>query len=319
LQKVKLLDQVRAEIRTRHYSRRTEDAYTSWIKQFILFHNKKHPIEMGADHISMFLTYLAERRNVAASTQNQALNAILFLYREVLQVDVGTIEGVTRAKKPKRLPVVLTRDEVKRLLNNMEGSSWLVVSLLYGSGLRLLDGLRLRVQDLDFQANEILVRDGKGGKDRRTMLPESLKPHLERHLEKVRQIHVQDLGNGFGSVHMPTALARKYPNAGRDWKWQFVFPAASIGKDPRSDELRRHHVHERTIQKAVREAARRSNITKQVGPHTFRHSFATHLLEDGYDIRTVQELLGHSSVTTTMIYTHVLNRGTAGVKSPLDR
>ena len=318
MQKPKLLDQVRSKIRMMHYSIRTETAYISWIKQFILFHDKKHPAEMGVDHISSFLSYLAERRNVAASTQNQALNAILYLYKEVLQIEIGAIEGVTRAKKPKRLPVVLTREEIKQVLSNMESTTWLVSSLLYGSGLRLLDGLRLRVQDVDFKQRSILVRDGKGGKDRHTMLPEVLLPHLSRHLEKVKQMHVQDLANGFGSVYMPNAIARKYPNASREWKWQYVFPSAGIQRDPRSGERRRHHVGERTVQHAVKQATQKAEIKKNVGPHTFRHSFATHLLEDGYDIRTVQELLGHKDVKTTMIYTHVLNRGGAGVKSPLD-
>ena len=318
MQKPKLLDQVRAKIRMRHYSIRTETAYISWIRQYILFHNKTHPAEMGVDHISSFLTYLAERRNVAASTQNQALNAILYLYKEVLQIEIGAIEGVTRAKKPKRLPVVLTRDEIKQLLNNLNGTTWLVSGLLYGSGLRLLDGLRLRVQDIDFAQSEILVRDGKGGKDRHTMLPQSLIPHLQRHLQSVKQIHAQDLNNGFGNVFLPNAMSQKYPNAGREWNWQYIFPAGVLSKDPRSEETRRHHLHESTVQKAVKQAARKAGILKNVGPHTFRHSFATHLLENGSDIRTVQELLGHKDVKTTMIYTHVLNRPGLSVTSPID-
>jgi integron integrase len=318
MQKPKLLDQVRAKIRMRHYSIRTETAYVSWIKQYILFHNKTHPAEMGVDHISSFLTYLAERRNVAASTQNQALNAILYLYKDVLQIEVGAIEGVTRAKKPKRLPVVLTRDEIKKILYNLDGTTWLVSGLLYGAGLRLLDGLRLRIQDIDFAQNAILVRDGKGGKDRHTMLPQTLILHLQRHLGKVKQIHIQDLNNGFGNVYLPHAIANKYPKAGRDWNWQYIFPAGVLSDDPRSGGKRRHHLHESTVQKAVKQAAKSAGIRKTVGPHTFRHSFATHLLEDGYDIRTVQELLGHKDVKTTMIYTHVLNRGGSGVKSPLD-
>ncbi len=303
----------------RHYSLRTETVYVSWIKRFILFHDKKHPVEMGVDHISAFLTYLAERRNVAASTQNQALNAILYLYKEVLQIEIGAIEGVTRAKKPKRLPVVLTRNEMKQILDNLDSANWLVASLLYGSGLRLLDGLRLRVQDIDFERSAILVRDGKGGKDRHTMLPQSLVLHLQRHLEKVQQTHRQDLANGFGSVFLPNAISRKYPNASREWNWQYVFPASVLSDDPRSGERRRHHIHERTIQQSVRKATLNAGIRKNVGPHTFRHSFATHLLEDGYDIRTVQELLGHKDVKTTMIYTHVLNRGGSGVTSPMDK
>jgi integron integrase len=319
MEKPRLLDQVRSVIRVRHYSRRTEEAYTHWIRQFILFHDKRHPIEMGAAEVGAFLSFLAEKRNVAATTQNQALSAVLFLYRDVLQVDIGWLEGVTRAKKPKRLPVVLTRGEVRSLLDSMEGTPWLVAGLLYGAGLRLLDGLRLRVQDIDFAAGELLIRDGKGGKDRRTMLPQVLMPHLQRHLEHVRQQHVNDLDLGYGSVWLPHALARKYPNAGRDWCWQYVFPAVKRSHDVQEGVWRRHHVDESMIQKAVKTAAKRAGIFKKVGPHTLRHSFATHLLEDGYDIRTVQELLGHANVKTTMIYTHVLNKGGQGVRSPLDR
>ena len=319
MEKPRLLDQVRSVIRVRHYSRRTEEAYTYWIRQFILFHNKRHPIEMGAAEIENYLTWLAEKRNVAAATQNQALNAIFFLYRDVLQIEISRLEGVTRAKKPKRLPVVLTRAEVRSILASMRGTPALVTGLLYGAGLRLLDGLRLRVQDIDFAAGELLIRDGKGGKDRRTMLPQVLVPDLQRHLEQVRQQHVNDLAQGFGSVWLSHALARKYPNAGRDWRWQYVFPAAIRYHDVQKDVWRRHHLDESVIQKAVKAAAQRAGIMKKVGPHTFRHSFATHLLEDGYDIRTVQELLGHNDVKTTMIYTHVLNRGGQGVRSPLDR
>jgi integron integrase len=319
MEKPRLLDQVRSVIRVRHYSRRTEEAYTYWIRQFILFHDKRHPIEMGAVEVGAYLTWLAETRNVAAATQNQALNAIFFLYRDVLQIDIGRLEGVTRAKKPKRLPVVLTRGEVCSILDSMKGVPWLVAGLLYGAGLRLLDGLRLRVQDIDFAVGELLIRDGKGGKDRRTMLPQALVPHLQRHLEHVRQQHVNDLAQGFGSVWLPHALARKYPSAGRDWRWQYVFPAAKRCLDAQVNEWRRHHLDESVIQKAVKTAVQRAGILKKVGPHTLRHCFATHLLEDGYDIRTVQELLGHADVKTTMIYTHVLNKGGKGVRSPLDR
>lgn len=319
MEKPRLLDQVRSVIRVRHYSRRTEEAYTYWIRQFILFHGKRHPLEMGAAEVETFLTWLAEKRNVAAATQNQALNAIFFLYRDVLQIEIGRLEGVTRAKKPKRLPVVLTRDEVRAVLDGMEGVPFLVAGLLYGAGLRLLDGLRLRVQDVDFAAGELLIRDGKGGKDRRTMLPQALVPHLQRHLAHVRQQHVNDLNQGHGSVWLPHAFERKDPNAGRDWRWQYVFPAATRSFDAQEDVWRRHHLDESVIQKAVKAAARRAGIVKKVGPHTLRHCFATHLLEDGYDIRTVQELLGHADVKTTMIYTHVLNRGGQGVRSPLDR
>jgi len=319
MEKPRLLDQVRSVIRVRHYSRRTEEAYTYWIRQFILFHDKRHPLEMGAAEVEAFLTWLAEKRNVAAATQNQALNAIFFLYRDVLQIEIGRLEGVTRASKPKRLPVVLTRGEVHAVLDSMEGTPWLVAGLLYGAGLRLLDGLRLRVQDVDFAAGELLIRDGKGGKDRRTMLPLTLVPHLQRHLAHVRQQHATDLESGYGSVWLPHALERKDPNAGRDWRWQYVFPAANRSHDEQSGVWRRHHMDESAIQKAVKVAVRRAGILKKVGPHTLRHCFATHLLEDGYDIRTVQELLGHASVKTTMIYTHVLNRGGQGVRSPLDR
>ncbi len=318
MSKPRLLDRVRSAIRTLHYSRRTEEAYTYWIKQFILFHNKRHPSELGAKEVGDYLTWLAEKRNVAASTQDQALNAILFLYRNVLQIDMGILENVTRAKKPKRLPVVLTRSEVKSVLDSMEGVPRLVASLLYGSGLRLLDGLRLRIQDVDFDASELLIRDGKGGKDRRTMLPQSLMPVLRNHLEHVRQQHVNDLAQGYGATLLPNALVRKFPNANRDWRWQYVFPAARRWHDSEREEWRRHHLHESVIQKAVKRAAHKAGISKKVGPHTFRHCFATHLLEDGYDIRTVQELLGHANVKTTMIYTHVLNKGGQGVRSPLD-
>ena len=318
MEKPRLLDRVRSVIRVRHYSRRTEEAYTYWIRQFILFHDKRHPIEMGKVEVEAFLTWLAEKRNVAASTQNQAFNAILFLYRDVLEVDIGRLDGVTRAKKPKRLPVVLTRDEVHSILNSMNGTTRLVSCLLYGSGLRLLDGLRLRVQDIDFAANELLIRDGKGGRDRRTMLPQSLVPLLRNHLEQVHQLHVNDLTQGFGSVWLPNALSKKYPNAKRDWRWQYVFPAAKRFFDEEQSEWRRHHLHESVVQKAVKQAVLKAGIMRKVGPHTLRHCFATHVLEDGYDIRTVQELLGHKDVSTTMIYTHVLNKGGHGVRSPID-
>lgn len=318
MEKPRLLDRVRSVIRIRHYSRRTEQAYTYWIRQFILFHDKRHPIEMGKSEVEAYLSWLAEKRKVAASTQNQAFNAILFLYRDVLEVDIGRLEGVTRAKKPKRLPVVLTRDEVHSILNSMNGKTRLVCCLLYGAGLRLMDGLRLRVQDIDFAANELLIRDGKGGRDRRTMLPQSLVPLLHNHLEQVHQLHVNDLAQGFGSVWLPNALSIKYPNAKRDWRWQYVFPAAKRWFDEEQNVWRRHHLHESVVQKAVKQAVLKAGIMRTVGPHTLRHCFATHVLEDGYDIRTVQELLGHKDVSTTMIYTHVLNKGGKGVRSPLD-
>lgn len=318
MQKPRLLDQVRSVIRVRHYSRRTESAYVSWIRQFIIFHDKRHPMEMGADEVGKYLSYLATERNVAASTQNQALNAILFLYRDVLKIDMGRLENVVRAKKPKRLPVVLCRTEVLQILNGMHGTPRLVASLLYGSGLRLLDGLRLRVQDVDFESGELFVRHGKGGKDRRTMIPESLVHPLKHHLEYVRQQHINDLADGYGSVSLPGALERKYRNANREWQWQFVFPSSRRSHVESCNEWRRHHLHESAIQKAVKLAVQKAGVKKKIGPHTFRHCFATHLLEDGYDIRTVQELLGHKDIKTTMIYTHVLNKGGNGVRSPLD-
>lgn len=315
----RLLDQVRTAIRFRHYSLRTEDTYLHWIKRFIIFHEKRHPAEMGEHEVSRFLSALAVEQRVSAATQNQALNALVFLYRHVLKLDVGQIENIVRAKQPQRLPVVLRRHEVKALLDALEGVHWLMGHLLYGAGLRLMECLRLRVKDIDFSANHIVVREGKGNKDRITMLPGVVKALLTAHLARVRELHHQDLAKGFGSVYMPDALARKYPNAHRQWGWQWIFPARQISVDPRSGEKRRHHLQEAVLQRAVREAARQTGLVKPVGPHTLRHSFATHLLEDGYDIRTIQELLGHKDVSTTMIYTHVLNRGGKGVQSPSDR
>jgi integron integrase len=317
--KPKLLDTVRRSIRARHYSLRTEEAYVAWIRRFILYHRKRHPKEMGPPEITAFLTSLAVERRVSASTQNQALAALLFLYRDVLGCDPGWLEGIVRARRPRRLPVVLTRDEVERLLSTLRGVNWIMGTLLYGSGLRLMECLRLRVKDLDFQRREILVREGKGNKDRVTMLPHAVEAHLQAHLGKVKRVHVMDLEAGFGRVALPDALERKYPNAAVEWGWQWVFPASKISGDPRSGERRRHHLHESVLQKAIHSAARSAAIAKPVGPHTLRHCFATHLLENGYDIRTVQELLGHKDVTTTMIYTHVLNRGGRAVESPADR
>lgn len=317
--KPRLLDQVRDAIRVRHYSIRTEEAYLQWIRRFILFHNKRHPKDLGEAEVESFLTYLAARQNVSASTQNQALSAVLFLYRQVLKIELGWLDDVQRAKKPKRLPVVLTQDEVRRLLSFLRDDKWLVGSLLYGAGLRLMECLRLRVLDLDFSMKQINVRDAKGKKDRVTMLPDSVHSPLQRQLERVRLLHKQDLADGFGEVYLPHALAKKYPNAGREWRWQYVFPSTQRGKDPRSDHFRRHHLAESSIQKAVKQALRRASIQKQASCHTFRHSFATHLLEAGTDIRTIQELLGHADISTTMIYTHVINRGGQGVVSPLDR
>jgi integron integrase len=315
----RLLDQVREAIRVRHYSLRTEEAYVDWIRRFILFHGKRHPLEMGAAEINQFLTHLAVQGEVAASTQHQAFCALLFLYQAVLAVDPGHIEGVVRAQRPRRLPVVLTRAEVQQVLAHLEGAAHLVVLLLYGGGLRLLEALRLRVKDVEFGRGEIRVREGKGDKDRVTLLPAVARHPLLVHLEGVRRLHERDLAEGFGQVYLPHALERKYPHADREWGWQYVFPAAARSRDPRSGMIRRHHVHETVIQRAVKEAVRRARLTKPATPHTFRHAFATHLLEDGYDIRTVQELLGHASVETTMVYTHVLNRGGRAVRSPADR
>ncbi|MEW6314465.1 MAG: integron integrase [Pseudomonadota bacterium] len=315
----KLLDRIRAAIRLRHYSVRTEEAYVDWARRFILFHGRRHPAEMGADEVSAFLSYLVSERNVAASTQNQAKSALLFLYREVLGIELPWLDEVVAAKAARRLPVVLTPTEVRRLLNAMSGTMGLVASLLYGTGMRLLEGLRLRVKDIEFERREIVVREGKGNKDRVTVLPENLILPLQTHLAKVKALHERDLEAGFGEVYLPDALAKKHPKAGKSWGWQFVFPSAVRSVDPRSGVERRHHLYEASVQRAVREAARLAEIHKPVTPHVLRHSFATHLLQSGYDIRTVQELLGHSDVSTTMIYTHVLNKGGRGVVSPLDR
>ena len=318
-QNPKLLDRVRHAIRIRHYSPRTEETYVHWIKRFIFFHNKRHPAEMGENEIAQFLSSLATESHVSASTQNQALNAILFLYREVLRKEIGYVNGVVRAKRPHRLPVVLTRQEVKSILGVLDKSDWLMVMLLYGAGLRLMECLGLRVKDIDFTSNQIVVRAGKGDKDRHTMLPSAVKEPLAKHLDLIRRQHQRDLERGLGRVALPNALERKYPNAGKEWGWQWVFPATSHYTDKITGGRRRHHLHESVLQKAVKEAVRKAGVSKPASPHTFRHSFATHLLEDGYDIRTVQELLGHRDVSTTMIYTHVLNRGGRGVNSPADR
>src|SRR6266496_4198849 len=307
--KPRLLDRVREAIRARHYSRRTEKTYVAWIRRYIFFHDKRHPAEMGAPEITRFLTSLAVDGKVAASTQNQALSALLFLYRAVLELDLPWLDGVVRAKRPQRLPVVFTREEVRAVLQPLEGVSRLMAHLLYGAGLRLLECCRLRVQDVDFSINQIVVRTGKGDKDRVTMLPEVMKADLARHLEGVREQHGRDLQYGAGWVELPTALARKYPNAGSEWVWQWVFPATRLYVDRDTHQRRRHHLHESVLQRVVKSAVRRAGIAKRATPHTLRHSFATHLLEAGYDIRTVQELLGHRDVSTTQIYTHVLNRG----------
>lgn len=317
-EKPRLLDQVRNVIQTRHYSVRTEETYVNWIRKFIYFHGKRHPKDMGQKEIEAFLTDLAVNKKVAASTQNQAFNALLFLYREVLGLDFGELQAVTRAKKPRKLPVVFSSDEVRAILEGLDKEKWIMGQLLYGAGLRLMECVRLRVKDIDFSYKQITVRDGKGSKDRVTMLPEVVIPRLERHLEKVKVIHKRDLDAGFGSVHLPYSLARKYKNADKSWAWQFVFPASRRGIDPRSGIERRHHIHESVIQRAIKQAVREAGLSKPGNCHALRHSFATHLLEAGYDIRTVQELLGHKDVSTTMIYTHVLNRGGKGVKSPGD-
>jgi len=314
----KLLEQVREVIRVRHYSLRTEETYLRWTKRFILFHGKRHTREMGVQEVQQFLSHLAVEGRVAASTQSQALSALLFLYQQVLKQDIGSIDEVVRAKQPHRVPVVLTQDEVRAVLRHLSGTPWIMATLLYGAGLRLMECLRLRVKDIDFPSNHIVVRDGKGHKDRVTMLPQNVKAPLQRHLHDVQKLHEQDLQTGAGHVYLPYALERKYPNASHEWVWQYVFPATQPSRDPRTGIVRRHHVHRLVLQRAVQGAVRQAEIPKAASCHTLRHSFATHLLEAGYDIRTVQELLGHKDVSTTMIYTHVLNRGGRGVKSPAD-
>jgi integron integrase len=315
----KLLEQVRDRLRVLHYSYRTEAQYVQWIKRFILFHDKRHPAQMGAPEVESFLTHLAVQGRVAAPTQNQAKAAILFLYKQVLGQELDWLDGVTHAKASTHLPVVLTLEEARAVLGRLEGTNWLIASLLYGSGLRLMEAVRLRVKDVEFTRRELIVRDGKGGKDRVTMLPDRLADPLRDHLARVKQLHDADLAAGYGEVYLPFALERKYPLAGRQWGWQYVFPAQRLSLDPRANRVRRHHVDEKGVQRAMKEAVRDARVVKPATPHTLRHSFATHLLQSGHDIRTVQELLGHSDVSTTMIYTHVLNRGGRGVLSPLDR
>jgi integron integrase len=314
----KLLDHVRAVLRGKHYSRNTEDSYIDWIKRYILFHQSRHPRELGQAAIEAFLTHLAVERHVAASTQNQARSALLFLYREVLDLPIAAPQDVITAKVPRRLPTVLSRDEVHAVLACLDGARLLMAQLLYGSGLRLMECLRLRVKDLDFTQRQIVVREGKGAHDRITMLPARLIGPLQQHLAALQRVHTRECAGGFGAVSLPFALERKYPNACRDWVWQYVFPAQHDSLDPRTGAQRRHHLDPSGLQKAVKAAVQSAGITKPATCHTFRHCFATHLLEDGYDIRTVQELLGHADVRTTMIYTHVLNRGGRGVRSPLD-
>ena len=314
-----LLDEVRRQVRLRHYSLRTEQAYVGWIRRFVHANGRRHPRELGAAEVESFLSALATAGRVAAGTQNQALSALLFLYREVLRVELPWMESLVRAKRPQRVPTVLSRGEVRRLLAALDGRDWLMAALLYGTGMRLMECLRLRVKDVDFSRGEITVRDGKGGKDRRVPLPLRLRQALERQIGQARLLHEADLAQGWGETLLPFALARKYPQAGREWGWQFVFPSVQRSRDPRDGIWRRHHRDEAGLQRAVRAARQRSGIVKPVSCHTLRHSFATHLLEGGADIRTVQELLGHSDVSTTQIYTHVLNRGAGGVVSPLDR
>ena len=315
----RLLDVVRDAIRRRHYSLRTEQSYVHWIRRFIYFSGRRHPRELGAPEVTGFLNHLARERNVAASTQNQALSALLFLYREALQTPLPWLDDLERAQRPARLPTVLTAVEVRRLLAGMRGTRWLMASLLYGAGLRLRECLTLRVKDVDFGYRQIMVRDGKGARDRVTMLPAPLAEPLKRQIAGAREVHERDLAAGYGTVELPNALSRKYPRAQYELGWQFVFPSHRLSRDPRSGALRRHHLYENYLTRGVKRAARAAGIVKPVSCHTLRHSFATHLLESGYDIRTVQELLGHADVSTTMIYTHVLNKGGRGVTSPLER
>lgn len=314
---VKLLNKVRTELRTCHYSKKTEQAYIGWIKRYILYHNTKHPSEMGPEEIKAYLNNLANKHNVSASTQNQALQGILYLYKNILYKNVGWIEDIKRTSRVKHLPVVLSKKEVTKVFNYLQGTNKIIVSLLYGSGLRLSEALNLRIKDIDFDYKQILVRDGKGEKDRHTILPESVIAELKQHLNKVYLKHKEDLKNRKGETILPYALKKKYPNAGKEFGWQYAFPSDKFIKDKESGLIFRWHIHESTVQRAVKETVKKACITKSASPHTFRHSFATHLLENGYDIRTIQEVLGHNSVKTTMIYTHVLNRG-LGIKSPLD-
>jgi integron integrase len=314
----RLLDQLRHRIRVKHYALRTEKTYVDWVRRFILFHGKQHPRNLGASEVEAFLSHLATARRVSAATQNQAKSALLFLYKDVLGIELPWLDEIVQARTARRLPTVLTTREVKALLDELDGTMGLVASLLYGTGMRLLEGLRLRVKDVDFERRALVVREGKGNKDRVTMIPENLVIPLRPQLARVKALHEADLSDAYGEVEMPHALDVKYPGAGSQWCWQFVFPSVGRSVDPRTGAIRRHHLFEQSIQRAVRDAARRAGIAKPVSPHILRHSFATHLLQTGHDIRTVQELLGHANVETTMIYTHVLRLGGRGVRSPLD-
>lgn len=319
IDQLELFDQVRHAIRLRHYSLRTEQVYLNWTKRFILFHNKKHPIEMGAKQIQQFLSHLAVSQNVSASTQNQALCAMVFLYKQVLNIKLPEFDTIVWAKKPKKLPVVFSKTEMKSVLSQLTGTYWIMANLLYGAGLRLIECLRLRVKDIDFIYNIITIHDAKGQKDRRTVLPVVIRDPLENHLRQIKKVYLKDREEKLPGVHLPFALEQKYPSAGKNWGWFWAFPAANLSVDPRSGIMRRHHLHQSVIQRVIKQAIRKAGIDKHAGCHTLRHSFATHLLEDGYDIRTVQELLGHSNVSTTMIYTHVLNNGGITVISPADK
>lgn len=315
----KLLDQYSDILRVKRYSPRTEETYILWAKNFILYHNKRHPKDMGVDEIGQFLTHLATNKKVSASTQNQAFSAILFLYRHVLHIELDELAlAEFRPQRAKTIPTVLSKEEVKRVIRNLTGVYKIIAQIMYGGGLRVMETMRLRVKDIDFDNHQVIVRDGKGENDRFTILPDSLIQPLQLHLQHVNILHQKDLADGFGSVYLPYALDRKYSNANKEWIWQYLFPARELSKDKRTGVTRRHHLHETAIQKSVKEAARIAQINKHVTPHTFRHSFATHLLQNNYDIRTIQELLGHKDVRTTMIYTHVLQRGGLAVKSPLD-
>ena len=314
-----LLDSLRDEIRVRHYSIRTEQTYCKWVKQYCQYHNLRHPKDMGAREISAFLSHLATDRNVAASTQNQALNAILFLYKHVLEKELPQLQNVVRAKRPKQLPVVLSLDETARLLANMSGVQRLMAELMYATGARIIELVRLRVKDIDFERHQIIIREGKGEKDRVVPLPAELEQDLKVQLQKVQKLHQKDLAEGYGTVHLPYALAKKYPNAAKEWCWQYVFPARTRSVDPRSGITQRHHIYESVMQKAIKEATRKAQIPKMVHAHSLRHSFATHLLERGHDIRSIQELLGHSNLNTTQIYTHVTQEGPQSIETPLTR